>query len=218
MKNILIILLAVVAVSSSACFQDNSLRGSNNIVSEIRSVTDFDRVLVFGVVDANIVQGTDFSVTVQANDNLIRFVDTDLNGTTLEVGMATGNFRDINAEVEIVLPTLTGITVGSTGDALVENFSNLSGLSVDMSSTGNISINNSSCEELTANLSGTGELGAFSMTATTAEVNVSGTGGAEVTVSTALSGSIRGTGDIRFRGNPTLDVTVSGTGELIDAN
>lgn len=218
MKNLLLTLLAVVAISSSSCFSDNDLRGSTNIVSEIRTVTGFDRVLLFGVVDVNIIQGSDFSVTVRANDNLIQFVRTNLNGTTLDIGMATGNFRDINAEVDVVVPTLAGITLTSTGDALAENFSGQPGLTIDMSSTGSVSINNSSTDLLTANLSGTGDLQAFGLTATTAEVNTTGTGSAEVTVTTDLTGSITGTGDISFRGNPTVEVTVTGTGEVVDAN
>lgn len=218
MKNLLFSFLAIIAVSSYSCLPDNDLRGSNNIISEMRTVSGFDRVRLNGVVDVNIVRGADFSVTVSANDNLIRFVETELNGGTLEIGLASGNFRDINAEVDVVIPSLAGITVSSTGGAAVENFSNPSGLTVDMSSTGNVRFNNSNCEQLTANLSGTGDLEAFGLTATTAEVNTTSTGSAEVTVINSLTGSLTGTGDISFRGTPSVDVIVTGTGEVVDAN
>ena len=59
---------------------------------------------------------------------------------------------------------------------------------------------------------------AFGLTATTAEVNTTSTGSAEVTVINSLIGSLTGTCDISFRGTPSVDVTVTGTGEVVDAN
>jgi len=218
MKNLLFILLVFAAVFTSGCATDPALVGSDTIATEVRSLADFDRVSLNGVVDVNITQGTDFIVTVRANDNLLDRVETRLSGGNLEIGLTAGNFRNVNAGVDIVMPTLAGIAVSGTADAVAENFQSLTGLAVDISGTGVVNVRNGNTDLLTANISGTGELLAFSMTAATAEVNVSGTGGAEVTVSDALSGSITGTGNIRFRGNPTLNVSVTGTGELVDAN
>jgi hypothetical protein len=218
MKNLLLFSFAFTALFTSACVSEASFIGSDVIATDSRAVTGSDRISLNGIVDVNIIQGTDFSVTVRANDNIINEVETELRGSTLDIGLNSGNFRNITAAVEVVLPTLAGISLTSTGDATVSNFSGLTSFAVDISSTGTAIFSNSTTDQLTANLSGTGGLEAFGLTAAAAEVNTSSTGSAEVTVSNALTGSISGTGDISFRGSPTVEVTVSGTGEVIDAN
>ena len=218
MKNILFALLAIATLFTSACVSEVSFVGSDVIASESRTVTGFDRITLTGTVDVNIIQGANLSVTVRANDNLLSEVETELRGSTLEVGLSPGNFRNVRAEVNVVLPTLAGVSTTSTGDATVENFTNLVGFSVDISSTGSVNIGNSTTDQLIANLSGTGDMEAFGLTASTAEVNTTSTGSAEVTVINSLTGSLTGTGDISFRGTPSVDVIVTGTGEVVDAN
>ncbi len=218
MKNVCLTLLAVAALFTSACVSEASFVGSDVIASESRTITGFERITLNSVVDVNIVQGADFSVTARANDNLLNELETELRGSTLEIGLSPGNFRNITAEVDVVLPTLAAISITSTGNAAVGNFSNLTGFTVDISSTGTVSINNCTADQLTANLSSTGELKAFGLTSTNAEVNLTSTGSAELTITNSLTGSITGTGDISFRGNPNIDVTVTGTGEVVNAN
>lgn len=219
MKNLLFTLLAITILFVSSCEEDSPFVGSDTIVTETRTVTGFDRILLTGVVDVNIVEGTNFSVTVRGNDNLLDQIETQLRDATLEIGLASGNFRNITADVDIVMPSLAGLELTATADAAAQNFSNLSALTVDISGTGSVSISNSSTDLLTANLSGTGDMNAFGLTATTAEVNTTGSGSAELTVTNSFEGTIAGTGDVRYRGFPrSLFFNITGSGELVDAN
>ncbi|MCF8304680.1 MAG: DUF2807 domain-containing protein [Bacteroidales bacterium] len=67
-------------------------------------------------------------------------------------------------------------------------------------------------------ISGSGNYKAFRLASNTADVVVSGSGDCEVNVSQELAVDISGSGNVYYKGNPSINTSITGTGELIDAN
>jgi hypothetical protein len=61
---------------------------------------------------------------------------------------------------------------------------------------------------------GTGNAKAFEMLTGETQIVINGSGDCEVNVADKLGVDIRGSGNVFYKGNPTLDVTITGTGEV----
>ena len=54
--------------------------GSGNVVKEERKVSSFNAIEVSGAFDVELVQGTAIAVTVEADDNLMDLIRTEVRG------------------------------------------------------------------------------------------------------------------------------------------
>jgi uncharacterized protein YfiM (DUF2279 family) len=64
---------------------NRGVSGSGNVVSEKRNVADFKAIEVGGVFEVEVVAQKEFSVEIEADDNLLQFIKTEVNGETLEI-------------------------------------------------------------------------------------------------------------------------------------
>jgi len=86
-----------------------------------------------------------------------------------------------------------------------------------ISGSGNIQLDGT-CERSTLKISGSGNIHADNFISGTASVTISGSGNALTYVLERLTGFISGSGNIYVKGDPDIDVSVSGSGRVIKAN
>src|ERR1035438_7091589 len=79
---ILSILLVNIATISSGC-RMFSERGSGNVIKQERTVTAFNAIRISGAFDLILSQGNTQSVTVEADDNLMPIIKTEVKGDEL---------------------------------------------------------------------------------------------------------------------------------------
>src|SRR5262245_22473488 len=92
--------LAIVALGlMSACFGLDSIHGSRNIKTEARTVNGVDRVEVSGNAKLLIEQGETESLTITADDNLLQYLTSDVEGSKLILGVKSGNLLDPTAPI-----------------------------------------------------------------------------------------------------------------------
>ena len=75
-----------------------------------------------------------------------------------------------------------------------------------------------SVEDLTIRNSASGDFLGFNVSADNCIVKVLGSGNCELTVGDALDVTIGGSGDVLFKGNPSISQEINGSGDLINAN
>ena len=63
-----------------------TIRGSGNVIAEDRPVRNFDRISLIGIGEVNITQADEESLTVEADDNLMRYIRTEVRNGTLILG------------------------------------------------------------------------------------------------------------------------------------
>jgi hypothetical protein len=219
-------LLAVGVLLLSAC-NITAARGSGNVVTEERQVSGFDSVALSGVGEVIITQGDQESLTIETDDNLMRYIETEVRNGTLELGFASNTIpipsRSIVFRVSVV--NLTGLDSSGAGSFEIDGL-DTDRLRVTLSGAGDIGIDSLNASDLEIQASGAGNIQAAGAVATqeidlsglgnynapdlesrTASVRISGAGNAVVWVLDTLDVEISGAGNVEYYGSPTATVT-----------
>jgi hypothetical protein len=133
MKRITALLLAVTLISITSCAQvkrapksqDVSIVGSGNIVSQTRSLSDFDGLEAGLYFNLFIQQGDEYSVVFISDDNFIDYLAAEKNGTMLSFGLKDGyayNFSNVTLRVEVTMPELARLNLNESSQATFKGF------------------------------------------------------------------------------------------------
>lgn len=110
-----IVATMVLLLFSSCNFGESEISGSGNVISETRSVTgQFTKVKAGNGIDVVIEQADVVSVVVEADDNLVPHIKTEVRGNTLEITCDFNNFMNVASKKVIVkLPKVESLTTDS---------------------------------------------------------------------------------------------------------
>lgn len=222
----------LMATLVAAC---DSVSGSRNVVKEERQLGEFTHVEVSGSMDVYITQGSSRGLTIEAEDNIVPLVETEVNGGELEIRFKRNTNIRTHKQVKVYLttPVLEGLNLSGSGDVEVKSHFtsagsvevNLSGsgdvsasfdapeLNVSLAGSGNIDLKGQT-RDLHISIAGSGNCEADELLAETAEVNIAGSGNADVHASRDLKVSSLGSGNVRYKGAPSLNVNKLGSGTV----
>ena len=227
---IIVAVLATLLVSSCTI-------GSRRVVTDTRKVTDFDKVVFEGVGELAITQGARELLTIEAESNIMRRIDTVVMDGTLYIGMRPGIFgvgvvptKSIKFDLE--MKRVRAVDLSGAGIIHASGIS-VDDLDIGTSGAGKIVIRGldadtleiehsgiGSCElsgqvkRQTVRLSGAGEYDAEDLESEEAEVEVNGVGTATVWATERLDVEISGAGSVRYYGDPRVTQEVSGLGRV----
>lgn len=147
MKNIkTIVLLCLVALSMSYCTAKfdlgDSIKGSGNVVTEVRKTTPFTKVIVNNGLECEVTYSSELSVTVEADDNIIKGIITKVENGTLEISSEYNNYINVTSrKIKVSMPKIESLesTSGSSLKSMNKILS--TNLSLDSSSGSSMSIN-----------------------------------------------------------------------------
>jgi hypothetical protein len=206
--------------------------GSGEVITEARTVEGFDEIDLRGMGEVRItVDGTE-TLTIEAEDNLIDDLTSDVRGSTLVLGMD----RPIRPTEDIVftvtMKALNGVEISGSGSVIVSEFST-EDFTVEVSGSGAADISAIAARDIFARISGSGTItmvgdtggldlsisgsGAFNgeaLEADTGDVDISGSGSATVNVSETLEVDVSGSGNVDYIGDPSVSVNTSGSGNV----
>jgi hypothetical protein len=103
-KTALLLLASAGAVALTACSTSSGEEGSGAEGSEARKLPQFTAVEVSGQADAVVRIGGPRKVTVRGDDNLLKHVETDVSGVTLEVSQDKDLDPELGITVDIRIP------------------------------------------------------------------------------------------------------------------
>jgi len=190
------------------------VRGSGDVVTEERNVSGFDRVELHGSGKLILAQGSAEALTVEAEDNLMKYIETDVRGNTLMLGFEDGVIVQTRKPIifYLTMVDIAGVDVSGTGDveaARVET----DRLDIGISGSGSVDIAGQSTEQ-TVRINGSGKYNANEMESEITTIDVSGSGEAAVWVTDQLTVDISGSGDVQYYGNPRIMQEISGSGSI----
>jgi hypothetical protein len=230
-KYILLIILLCGVIAASGCTGQNS--GSGKVVNETKNVSGFNGVALNGTGNLIITQGTTESLTVEAEDNVITNIKTEVNNNQLNINseqkmlvptkpinyyLTVKNISsiDISGAGKIESTNLNTDTLnikikGAAGGNITSLTANKLTIKIDgagkMDMAGNVN-------EQTINITGAGEYAAKDLTSKTVTLSVDGAGKATIRVSDQLNAIINGAGAIYYIGNPLLTKQITGAGSI----
>jgi hypothetical protein len=230
------LLLVAVAVAVSACQIGplHIVNGSGNLQTERRTVRDFNEVEVRGDGVLVIEQGSTEALTIEAEDNILPHLTSDVRDGRLVLGKEEDTTLRATKPIRYRLTVKDLRAMRVSGAASVEAATfRADRLTIDISGSGDVAIGQLTVAALTVEVSGSGNLDlagtataqditisgssdyrAEDLASKTATVVVSGSGNATVRVSDTLTARVGGSGDIAYIGTPRVSEKVSGSGEI----
>jgi len=115
MKQIIFFFITLIVLAS--CHHTS---GSGNIVTEKRTVGNFKGISVGGDFEVEVKIGPVTEVTVEADDNVIEYIETSINGNSLRIRTEDmHNFSNTHMKVYITVPALSVIKASASADVRV---------------------------------------------------------------------------------------------------
>ena len=197
-----------------SCKKDKVV-GEGAIITEPRDVQNFYNVSVSGSTNVFITYGDAFDVKVKAYENIISILETKVLNGTLLVGF-TKNVNNDNSEVYITMPALSSVTTNGSGNIDTKgSFLGMDYFTATTAGSGAISIEKGSAKNYKISIAGSGDVKSFGFVTDQATVSILGSGDAEVFVAQKLNATLKGSGNVYYKGSPVVDVNTSGSGQVI---
>lgn len=223
MKKIHLALAIIAGITSaglSAC-RFSCVHGSGHTVSEDRKVGDFSEISVSGNYKVVLKQDSSMSVKVTADDNLLKYIKTETEGSKLHIYSKRNLCNNGQLVINIGVKNLDeikasgAVEIESDGKLTTKDLHfKLSGatkITMDLNAA-NVTTNGSGVIELylkgqatshDIDLSGVGHVYAFDFVVGSCEIQTSGAGHCEVNVLNSLSVHTSGASDVKYKGNPS---------------
>ena len=221
--------------SSNAIIGQRVIAGSGVLAQEVRTFGGGCTQVLFAVAgDLRVEQGALEVLRLEAEDNLLGFLESDVAGNTLQIHETNG--VDLNptmpVQFDLTIAQLIELTHAGVGridivDLAAPQFSvtmagvgelnatNYSGQTLDatLAGVGDIRVSGS-VDSQTVVISGVGDYEGGALASIDAAVTVSSLGSATVQVSGSLDVTISGSGTVYYIGNPVITSHITGSGSL----
>jgi hypothetical protein len=243
MKSLINLLLAAILVSGSAFTLTKSHPTTKISASKIedRHLSGFNGVHVAGSFDVYITQGSTESVKVEAPDDIIGRIITEVDGGVLKIYNKHDGFHWENwfggshkkIAIYVTAKDLNSINISGSGDVFFKEGIHTNSLKLKVTGSGDMlgkvdvkilesSISGSGDMKLsgradnsTVSVVGSGDFSARNLITINTAVRVSGSGDASVNASSKVDASVAGSGDIRYTGAAkNVSSSKSGSGDI----
>lgn len=91
-------------------------KGNGNVVKETRTVQNFTSIEVSSGIDLYLRQGTSDKVEVEADENLIEFIETKQSGKTLKINISKSIWKSTQLKVYVTTQDLESIRCAGGSD------------------------------------------------------------------------------------------------------
>ncbi len=191
------------------------LRGSGIIRAETRDIGNFGQVVVSGDARVYITQGDRPSLVVEVDDNLLEYVQTEVDDFALRLGFAgtVGGYAPTQPlTFRLTARRLRGLEVDGAGTIEATNI-NAPRLAVEISGDGRVRLTGKVDEQFVT-LNGSGAYDAAGIESETARVRINGSGAALVRASESLTARLNGSGRVSYYGQPQVSQDITGSGQV----
>ena len=210
MKKIILVLTLLMLLAGCKM---GGIKGSGTRKTEKKELPAFKAVETGGAFDVEITCQKPQSVGIEADDNLLPLIETDVSDGVLHVGMKQNYHSSKLIALHIAVPDLNRVTISGAGTARVTGVKNENFV---INSTGAAKIEaKGETKAVEIRNSGAGLIDAHELRSARADVNLSGAGQAEVYASEQLDVTISGVGRVTYSGQPKIiNKNISGIGTV----
>jgi hypothetical protein len=189
------------------------VRGSGVRKIEKRDLPDFNAIETSGAFEVQVSCQKPASFELEADDNLLPLVETEVRDGVLRVRTTKGYRSSEGIVLRITVPDLA--SVKSTGAGKF-NVANVKNDKFEIHSTGAATVVASGqSKSLKISSTGAGKIDAHDLRAGDADVNVTGAAGVDVYATDELDVTVSGAGRVTYSGNPKVNKKVNGAGQVI---
>ncbi len=238
MKKLLVFLLVFLSINSFSQRWE-TIKGNGQMKKETRQVSDYTALASQGSMDVTISYGTSKSVIVEADENLLPYIETSVENGKLTIKSKKGvNLKTSSKMVVHVSMTKinslqlsgsgnidgsgaytgdgkTDISVSGSGN-LKLSFDSFKDLDFAVSGSGNVDLKSGNTNSLSAKVSGSGNIDCSAVTSKDVDAKVSGSGNIKVYASNSIDAKISGSGNVFYKGGAqNISSKVAGSGKVM---
>ncbi len=230
-----LILITAILITSFSFAQ--KVNGNGKVTTITRSTGDYEGVKCAGSFDYILVAGTEGTITLEGEENLLEHVITEVKGNNLIIKVKDKvNLKtSMNKTIKITIPfkDINSVSLSGSGDLWNKDEINATNFDVSLAGSGDVTINinansissslsgsgdlnlNGNTENLDVSISGSGDFDGSKLESNHTDVSLAGSGDAEVVSNKSIKARVAGSGDIEYRGNPEKeDTKVAGSGSI----
>jgi hypothetical protein len=196
--------------------------GSGKLASESRSLSGFTSVTLTGIGNVYLKQGPAESVRLEAEDNLIPYFDTSVQGSTLKIGIKD-QYMGVSLQPTkpvkfyVTLPKIEAVTLAGSGNIFAGKLQ-AGAFGISLLGSGDISTDALVATDVDIHLGGSGNISLGTVSANQVTAHITGSGDIQVAALTAdkISSQTAGSGDITIGGKVNEQSTeILGSGDYL---
>jgi hypothetical protein len=227
----------LILIAATSCIEEFNIRGNGVEASQTRTVPAFNKVKTSGNFDVHITKGDALEVVLNAEENILPYIETSVSDKTLFIdihGVNNVNNR-LPMNVYITVPELLSAKQSGSGTITTGYFSG-DKMEFSISGSGSIStavdanlieasISGSGWMIITGDannsnlsISGSGNIDSSELRVNDCNAQIAGSGNLQINASQSIYAKISGSGNVYYSGNPVLELNLSGSGKVIHQN
>ena len=188
------------------------VHGSGVRKTEKRDLPSFTSIETSGAFEVEVNCQKPASFEIEADDNLLPIVQTEVRSGVLHVTSTKGYNSSGGIVLRITVPDLESVKSTGAGKFRVTDIKNDN---FEIHSTGAAQVvATGQSKSVTISSTGAGKIDAHNLRAETADVSVTGAASVDVYASDQLDVTVSGAGRVTYSGNPKISKRVSGAGQV----
>jgi len=236
MQKSIALLFGALIITTVAVAQDK-IKGNGNVTTKNISTSDYDKVIVSGFYDVDLVEGTEGKITIKGEENLLEFVAIEVKDNILRIGTEKGKriSPGMGKTITVTVPfqSLGEVSLAGSGDINSKATIKASKFTTSLSGSGDVKLTvdakdvsskvtgsgdltiKGKADNLNCEVTGSGDLDAFGLQSANVDSSVTGSGNCKVYCTDFLMARVTGSGDINYKGDPKKkDTKVHGSGSI----
>ena len=193
-----LLLLVCLIPFTTGCWLANMARtplvGSGNVLATMHDFSDFDSVHVGNAFRLQIIQGDEFAVEIQADDNVMPHIDVSQSENHLKIRLQSGSYslQNVTLKALVTMPQVRHLDASGASRVAFESLVVSEPLTLDASGASRIT-GDIECPRIEIDVSGASRV-ELSGTVGAAELDVSGTSRATLSALTVGDATIEASG------------------------
>jgi hypothetical protein len=200
MKARIMVLTVIPATILSSCnLITDCIDGNGMVRSEERTTTEITAIANETSFDVIYVKGDETSVIIEAESNIMPYIETEINGDELDVSTSGGHWclrYTIKPVITVTAPFVSELVNAGSGDIIADQLEG---------------------EEIKVIDSGSGDITTGAIGCTNAAFTVTGSGNISTDAinASSLKAALSGSGNLTIKGNAATSIlTISGSGSI----
>lgn len=227
--------LVLLAISQTGC-DGERVKGSGQMSSETRKLGEYHAISLRGGMDIEFTNGPQEDAVIEAEDNILPLIETEIKGDQLIVRMKPGTHISTKKDIKVKLtaPDIEELSLAGSGNIVGTNeWDHNSAVRLSLSGSGNITLGAVNAPGVKASIAGSGDIhlkgetrdldvaiagsgnfDGYNLHTESTSVNIAGSGDANVHASVNLNVKVGGSGDVSYRGTPQITSHIAGSGSV----
>jgi len=234
-----IILTISFSVDAQSWWSNKKVKGNGELKTETRKTEDYDGVSLGGFFEIVLIKGKEGNIKVEAEENLLQYIVTEVKRGTLQVNVEKGYNLKTTRRITVTVPVqeIEKVSLGGSGNIKGDLLLKADEFSVSIGGSGNIGLNidaenvktsvagsgdielSGKASSIKCSIAGSGTIKAYDLEVDSVKASIAGSGDIRISVKNSIKATVAGSGNIYYKGNPsTKDVKSVGSGRIVNKN